>query len=399
MQPMEGFRVLDLTHVLAGPFCTYQLAVQGADVIKIESPHQPDMTRVEGVDQSLSDQFYGTYFQAQNGGKRAITLDLTKKEGQQILRQLIKTADVLVQNFSGDKLAALGFGPEAAQALNPKLIYCSMTGFGRTGPKAHDPAYDNVIQSFSGLMSANVMGEQGAVRIGPPVVDYGTGAQAALAITGALLRRERTGDAQIIDVSMLDCAMMLMSEMVAGTLATGQSPGVYGNDHPKYAGYRVFQTADEPLMIGAFTNAQLARLLKVLGEDEQARLVHETARSKIPAMRQSLVDLMQTHFSRLSASYWENTLNHAHIPAARVRKLQESLQEAQINARAGLQEVPDPLNDACPAKLPVAGYMYAEDGPALHRRPPQWGEHTDEVLNGLGYDAGAIAALRKARIV
>ncbi|MEM7670323.1 MAG: CoA transferase, partial [Pseudomonadota bacterium] len=189
MRPFEDVRVLDLTHVLAGPFATFQLAVLGADVIKIEAPDRPDMTRNEGVSADLNDAHYGTYFLGQNGGKRSLTLDLATPEGRGILGQLIARADVLVQNYSGAGLDEHGFGAETALEINPRLIYCSMTGFGRTGPKQNDPAYDIIIQAFSGIMAANGTADTSPVRVGPPMVDYGTGAQAALAISAALYQR------------------------------------------------------------------------------------------------------------------------------------------------------------------------------------------------------------------
>jgi crotonobetainyl-CoA:carnitine CoA-transferase CaiB-like acyl-CoA transferase len=190
MQPFEGIRVIDLTHVYAGPFCTYQLAVLGADVIKVESPQTPDMTRYEGGVASLNAQGLGTSFISQNAGKRALALDLKSEQGVAILKRFVVTADVLVENYRGGTLTRLGLGYEAMAEVNPELIYCSITGFGHAGEKSGDRAYDVIIQAFSGAMAAN--GEQNSppVRIGPPMVDYGTGAQAALAISSALQNRQ-----------------------------------------------------------------------------------------------------------------------------------------------------------------------------------------------------------------
>ena len=399
MRPLDGIRVLDLTHVLAGPFCTFQLAVLGADVIKIEAPDRPDMTRSEGVLPELNTALFGTYFQAQNGGKRAITLDLKSAAGKAIMRKLIAGADVLVQNYAGNALAELGFGHDAAAAINPALIYCTLTGFGRTGDKADHGAYDIIVQAFSGLMAGNVASADGPQRVGPPMVDYGTGAQAALAIVAALHQRERTGKGQIIDVSMLDSAMMLMSAMVTDCLTDGKPPQPHGNAHAKYAGYSTYPTAEGLLMIGAYTNAQLARLLDALGETVRAAEVRTTPRGEIAAARDADAALIRRHLQARTAAEWERILNAADVPAARVRGLDEALAEPQVASRPVLQTVERHESGIGPTRLPVAGFSYAHGSPSLDRRAPLLGEHTDEVLGELGYGADDLKRLRDAAVV
>ena len=224
MQAFDGIRILDLTHVLAGPFSTYQLALLGADVIKIESRDATDMSRETGPDDDLNEVMMGTHFMTQGSNKRAITLNLKTEEGRQIMTQLIETADVLVENFKRGTLEKLGFSYETMKQINPKIIYCSITGFGHTGPKGEDGAFDNVIQAYSGIMEATGPADDRSVMVGPPVLDYGTGAQAAFAISAALLRRERSGESQHIDISMLDCALMLMSSSVLNHSQTGLPP-------------------------------------------------------------------------------------------------------------------------------------------------------------------------------
>jgi len=396
MKPFEGIRVLDLTHVLAGPFCTFQLGVLGADVIKIEPPDNPDMTREEGVVPGLNELAYGTYFQAQNAGKRAITLNLQEQAGRDILKRLIKTADVLVQNYAGDALEELGFGYEAASTIQPKLIYCSLTGYGRTGPKANHPAYDVVIQAFSGLMSANGTAETGPVRVGPPMVDYGTGAQAALAISAALLQREKTGKGQRIDVSMLDAALMLMSASVVDTVTTGKPPQPHGNHHPHYAGYRTFETADGLLMIGAWTNRQLARLLVAIGESDRAAQVLQTPRSQVGEMAASDAELIAGCMKSRTAEQWESILNEARVPAAKVRALDETLQHEQLKSRQVLQQTGSAPHEGSPPRFPVAAFSYEHGAPGLERPPPRLGEHTDEILAELGLSNSEIKSLRAA---
>ena len=399
MRPFEGIRVLDLTHVLAGPFCTYQLATLGADVIKIEGPHRPDMTREETCIPGLDDELYGTYFLAQNSGKRAITLDLRDARGKEIFTKLVESADVLVQNFAGDSLEDLGFGYEAVSQINSKIIYCSMTGFGRTGPKANHPAYDVVIQAYSGLMAAN--GEEGTppTRVGPPMVDYGTGAQAALAVSAALFQRTQTGKGQFIDVSMLDSAMMLMSSHVTDTLAKGTPPGAHGNVHPTNAGYRTYQTKDSTIMIGAWTNRQLSRLMNVLGEKDRAEEILSVRRKDIGKYIQNDTALIEAHIRTKTADEWEAVLNEAHVPAARVRTIDEAVDSEQIQSRKGLQTMVQNGLQGLPARLPVSGFAYEHGSPTVDRPPPRLGEHTEEVLKDLGYSDEEVASMREAGVV
>lgn len=393
MKPLVGIRVLDLTHVLAGPFCTHQLAMLGADVIKIEPPSKPDMTREEGVIPELNDKQYGTYFQAQNAGKRAITLDLKSAEGAAAMRKLAAGADVLVQNFAGHAMKRLGFGYDEVARVNPQLVYCSISAFGSTGPKAGHPAYDVVIQAYSGLMASNGTPDTRPVRVGPPMVDYGTGAQAALAISAALLQRERTGKGQFIDVAMLDAALMLMSASVTDTIATGTPPEPHGNVHPKYAGYATFETADGLLMIGAWTNKQLASLLRTLGEAKRATAVENTSRADIARGQCKDRQLIAKHLTAKSAFEWEQLLNEAHVPAARIRTIDEAISEDQVKSRAVLQPSGNAAADG-PVSLPTAAFTYVHGSPSIDRPPPRHGEHTNDVLEEFGFSAEEIRSLR-----
>ncbi len=399
MQPFENIRVIDMTHVLAGPFCTYQLAVLGADVIKVEPPHDPDMSRIEGVTQSLNDEQYGTYFMAQNAGKRAISVDIKSAQGKRILFQLAETADVLVDNYRGGVLDRLGLGYADMKRANPRLIYCSLTGFGHSGPKRHDPAYDVVIQAFSGIMAANGEANAPPVRVGPPMVDYGTGAQAALAISSALFQRERTGIGQRIDVAMLDAALMMMSAHVSATQANGQPPVAHGNAHPKYAGYATYETRDGMLMIGAWTNKQMSKLFRALGDAERGDLVEKTSRAEIGARRDEDAAFLREVLAGKTADDWELILNEAGVPASRVRRLDEALAHEQVASRRVLQTYPGSDRSGAPKSLPVAAFTFEHGGPAPQRPPPRAGEHTAEILAELGYNEAEINALEQKGVI
>ena len=399
MRPFEGIRVLDLTHVLAGPFSTFQLAVLGADVIKIEPPANPDMTREESAIRALSDEDYGTLYLGQNAGKRAITLDLKTDQGRDVLRKLVAGADVLVENYRSGKMSELGLGYEDLSAINPQLIYCSLTGFGQTGPKAKHPAYDVVIQAYSGLMMANGEENSDPVRVGPPMVDYGTGAQAALAISAALYQRGRTGKGQRIDVSMLDGALMLMCSQVTSTLCTGSPPNAHGNDHPDYAGYSAYETGDGLLMIGAHTTRQAADIFYAIGDTPLGDEVAAMSRDELRAARSRLADVLTRVLLTRTAQEWEDILNDGGVPAARVRRLDEALGEDQVASRRVLQTYDGPGGPEQTRRLAVAAYSFAHGGPKLDRPPPRLGEHTEEVLAELGFEADEIANLKTDGII
>ena len=380
MQAFEGIRVLDFTHVLAGPFCTYQLAVMGAEVIKIESPVRPDMMRGEGASAGLANEARGSQFLAQGANKKSLLLDINSDAGKALVLKLVKTADVLVENFRGGVMEKLGLDYTALKAVNPRLIYCSMSGFGQTGPKGNHPAYDNVIQAFSGLMAHTGSAATAPVRVGPPVLDYGTGAQAAFAIASALFQRTHSDCGQYIDVAMLDAAIMLMSTSVVDTQVTQAAPTPPGNSSLSHPGYGCFDASRGQIMIGAFTSKQHADLWQVLGREdiasEVAGLNTNALSGRLDADRKVLADLLLTQ----TAQHWEDTLNEAGVPAARVRKLDEALAHPQVASRRVLQQAVAYSDEDHSLKTPVAAFHYEHDGPAVTHHAPPGGQHTDCLL-------------------
>src|SRR6185295_3852671 len=243
MRPFEGIRVIDVTHVLAGPFAAYQLAVLGADVIKVDDPNDPDQSRSSGTDKQLNDAQMGTGFLTQASNKRAITLDLKTERDREILKKLVATADVFVENYRPGAFEALGLGYEDLSKINPRLIYASFSAFGQTGPRGNQTAYDHVIQATSGIMAMTGTKEVNPVKFGSPAIDYATGMTGAFALSAALFQRERTGKGQRIDMAMLDVAMILMSSLLTGYLRNGVHPKPHGNRH-SYATNGAFQAKD-----------------------------------------------------------------------------------------------------------------------------------------------------------
>ena len=392
MRAFEGIRVLDFTHVFAGPFATFQLSVMGAEVIKIEPPDNPDMMRELGANVELNQQGIGLNFQVNNQGKKAISLNLKHPDGLKIARQLIATADVLVENYTHG-LNAFGLGPKDALAINPQLIYCEMSGFGRNNIFGDRPAYDTIIQAVSGMMSVNGEANQAKLRVGPPLVDYGTGAQAAFAISAALFQRSRTGKGQVIEVNMLDAAMMMMSPQVADAIQRGKTDQRGGNNSPDYAGYAVFPCQDDDLMVGAFSPLQHAKLFKVLNLGELIELPEKITLDWLKQHSKELRELMLPIFTKETAAHWEKHLNAHDIPAARVRDMYDMLSNEQQHRAVTSQFK---RNSEREITSPIAAFNFSDDGPDLETRCARHGEDTDAVLTELGLSPERLVELRKS---
>jgi crotonobetainyl-CoA:carnitine CoA-transferase CaiB-like acyl-CoA transferase len=395
MQAFENVTVLDLTHVLAGPFATYQLAVLGANVIKIESPKCFDMARSDGANLDEVGVGMGVEYQAQNANKRSLLLDLSTPDGQDVLKRMSIAADVLVENYAAGTLDRFGLGAKHLMALNPRLVYCSITGFGQSGAKRGHPAYDNVIQAYSGLMHATGTSQSGPIKVGPPVLDYITGAQAAFGIATALFQRERSGRGQRIDVAMLDAAIVSMSAAVMGVLETQEPPQRLGNASPS-PGYAAYETSDGLLMVGAYNAAQHERLYTVLGLDDLAADVKGGTVADM-ARRSSDVERIAAIMITRSADTWEKILTEAHVPAARVRSLDEALGSLNALERRVLQS---PQNDAdTRRRFPVAAFHFADNGPIVRTAPPRPGQHSINILQEFGFSRDVIAALTARGVV
>ncbi len=394
-RPFEGIRVIDVTHVLAGPFAAYQLALLGADVIKVEHPDDPDQSRDSGSDLALNDARMGTYFLTQAANKRSLTLDLKAPAGQQILKRLIAGADVLVENYRPGAFAALGLGYEALAAINPKLIYCSISAFGQGGPRGAQTAYDHVIQATSGIMAATGTPEVNPIKFGAPAIDYATGTMAAFALAAALFQRERSGRGQRIDLAMLDVAMMLQASHVTGYLRTGRGAKPAGNKH-LHATNSAYQTQDGLVMLGASNLRQQKRLWAALERPEMAKADNAARTAGRDEEEAVLAEIMLTR----TADEWEGFLQARHVPAARVRTMVEALADPHLATRGVVHR----FKEGAPGVegafgVPVAAFRLAHGGPQVDSPPPSLGEDTDAVLAELGYGAADVAALRRDGVV
>lgn len=388
-QPFDGLRVLDLTHVLAGPYATYQLALMGAHVLKIEEPVDGDMVRPTGGPADMRAADLGTSFQAQNANKSSVVLDLKQASGRAAAARLAAHADVVVVNYRTGALDAAGLDYETLSAENPSVIFCSMTGYGSQGPRAEYTAYDNVIQASSGLMTVNGTRDTRPVMIGAPLLDYGTGYAAAFAISAALLHRERTGEGQCIDLAMQDVALTLMSSAVVRYLNDDSFPVRDGNTGPNVA-YGCHPTADGLLMIGAYSPKQSARLWRLLGEEDEARIVEALDVSALSERAARQIEILSKALPMCSAEDWVKRMQAVGVPAAKVVDLPEAIAETDA-ARPGLfGESPEQSDmPELHARVPVASFRFDHGGPALRRPPPRHGEQTQRVLELLEGDPRA----------
>ncbi len=393
--PLAGVRVLDLSRVLAGPWCTQTLADLGADVWKIEAPGQGDDTRgwtppdVDGE---------STYFMCTNRSKRSLAIDLRHPEGRALARRLALQADVLVENYRLGALARFGLDYDTLSQAHPGLIYCSISGYGRTGPRAAEPGYDFVIQAESGLMSITGEPEGAPMKLGVAITDLVTGMNATQAVLAALLARQKTGKGQLIDLALLDSAVNVLANVGAGYLAAGQVPQRLGNGHPTVVPYQIFATADGAFALGVGNDAQFAALCAALGRPEWAEDERYRKNRSRALNRGSLVPALQQIFMTQSSEHWLARIRAAGIPAGPVRTVPQALDAPEIAARGLLADTPDARHGSL--RLMRSPLHLRGTPPREPAAPPRLGEHTDEVLaQALGASAADIQAWRHAGAV
>ncbi len=403
---LEHLRVLDLTRVLAGPWCTQLLADLGADVIKIERPGGGDDTRAWGPpylkDAQGRDTSEAAYYLAANRGKRSVTVDISRPEGQQLLRALAAKSDVVVENYKVGQLAKYGLDHQSLATVNPRLIYCSITGFGQSGPYADRAGYDFIIQAMGGFMS--ITGERddlpggGPQKAGVAVSDLMTGMYATVAILAAVAQRERTGTGQHIDLALLDTVVAMLANMNMNYLVSGKPPGRAGNAHQNIVPYQVFAAADGHVVIAVGNDGQYVKFCAVAGRPELATDARFAKNADRVRNRSVLVPLLEDIVRARPAAFWTEKLEAAGVPCGPINSIAQALDDPQIRHRGLRIELPHPLAGTVPL---VGNPIQMSASSAEYRRPPPLlGEHTDEVLREVaGLDAAAISALRAQRVL
>ncbi len=389
-RPYQDMRVLDATHVLSGPFASYQLGLLGAEVIRIDRPDEADPVRGRGPVAALNARGQGLNYLTQGANKRSIVLDLKRPEGLALFWKLAETADVFLENFRTGALAALGIDFATFSARNNRIVYCSLTGFGQSGPLAPVGAYDPVIQAISGMMRPDASGRP--VRAGGPIVDYASGMAAAFAISAALLQRERFGGAQHIDCSMLETALTLIGPAVVAE----RYGGTRDVSMPHDPGLDCYRTMEGFFQAGCYTVAQNRRFwLSMDRPDLAAPGSWEELWALAEPMREAFAATMLTR----SADAWEAHFQTLRIPGARVRSLAEAARLSHLDARGFFADVDLPGFDGGPVQLPGAAFRFAHDSAGIDAPPPAAGADTDAVLVELGFSPEAIAGLHAAGVI
>lgn len=389
MGALQGIRVLDLSRVLAGPWCGQTLADLGAEVIKIERPKIGDDTRMWGPpwmkNNKGEDTFEAAYYQSANRNKKSVAIDIASFEGQELIRALAADSDIIIENYKAGSLQKYGLDYATLSAINPRLVYCSITGFGQTGPRSSEPGYDFIIQGMGGLMS--ITGEKddlpggGPQKVGVAFSDLATGLYATIAIQAALLNRHITGVGQYIDMALLDVQVALLANQGMNYLTSNQIPQRYGNAHANIVPYQVFRASDQDFIIACGNDKQFIALSKAIGLAELAQDSRFKTNTLRIQHRTEIIDLLSKHFLKNTAKYWVEAIQAVQVPVGLINNLEQTFAEPQVQARNMLVEIKHPLQDkfnmiGSPLKLSATPVEYKNS-------PPMLGEHTDEVLVGI----------------
>ncbi|WP_321374864.1 CaiB/BaiF CoA-transferase family protein [Pseudomonas extremaustralis] len=406
MGALTGYRVLDLSRVLAGPWCGQTLADLGAEVIKVERPGVGDDTRGWGPpwmkgqnDERTSE---ASYYQSTNRGKLSVALNLASPQGQELVRALATDCDVLIENYKAGSLAKYGLDYASLAQLNPRLVYCSVTGFGQTGPRAAEPGYDFIVQGIGGLMS--ITGERddlpggGPQKVGVAFSDLMTGLYSTVAIQAALLSREKTGLGQHIDMALLDVQVATLCNQSQNYLASGKAPGRYGNAHANIVPYQVFRASDQDFIIACGNDSQFVALCEAIGLAHLPEDPRFTRNAERVANREAIIEILSAHFLQGRAEEWIGRVHPRGVPIGAINSIAQALDEPQVKARNMLVTIPHPLK---PDFVTVGSPIKLSGTPVEYLRPaPMLGEHTDEVLKRrLGLDDERLAQLKASGVI
>ncbi len=401
---LNGIRVLDLTRVLAGPWCSQNLADLGADVIKVERPGAGDDTRAWGPpflkDREGRDTTDAAYYLAANRNKRSVEIDLACAAGQQAVRELARLSDVVLENYKVGQLRKYGLDYASLAGVNPRLVYCSVTGFGQTGPWAHRAGYDFIIQALGGLMSITGEADErpggGPQKVGVAVSDLMTGMYATQAVLVALLHRERTGEGQYIDVALLDVQVAMLANMNTNFLVSGQPPRRWGNAHPNIVPYQAFHAADQWIVVAVGNDDQYRRFCELADRPDLFHDERFARNSDRVRNRETLVPLIAELIAQRPAAWWLEALERTGVPCGPINDLRQVFDNEQVRARN--LRIAIEREDAGPVPLVGSPLKMSATPPSYRLPPPRLGEHTAQVLRELlGYDDAAIAAVRGAR--
>jgi crotonobetainyl-CoA:carnitine CoA-transferase CaiB-like acyl-CoA transferase len=397
LKPLDGIKVLDLSRVLAGPWCTQLLADLGAEVVKIERPGSGDDTRHWGPPWfGQGDDRVAAYFLSCNRGKKSAAIDLAQAEGAALVRALAAKADVLVENFKVGGLDKFGLDAASLRAANPRLVYASITGFGQDGPHADRAGYDYIIQGMGGLMSVTGRPDNepggGPLRVGVAVVDLFTGMYTAVSILAALYQREKSGEGAHIDMALFDTQLAVLANQASNALVSGKDPPRQGNTHPNIVPYQLFAAADKPLIIAVGNDRQFARLAALCGHPEWAADERFATNAARVANRAEIVRLIGECICRKQAAEWFDKLDTAGIPAGPINSISEALADVQAQHRQMVRSI---------AGVPMVGSPVRLNGKRADSDlpPPALGEHTSDVLETLGLNVEAIERLRTAKVI
>lgn len=376
---LENIKVLDLSRVLAGPYCTMILGDLGADVLKVEAPGGSDETRGWGppFKEDVS-----AYYLSANRNKKAITVDLRTEEGAEIIKTLVCESDVVINNFKVGKMESFGLGYDTLSELNPGIVYCSITGFGETGPERHMPGYDFVIQAMSGLMSITGTTDSGPQKSGVAIVDVLTGLYACIGIQAALLERTVSGKGQKLDISLYDSAVSALINIGSGYLMSEKIPAALGNTHANIVPYQTFRTADGEMVIAVGNDLQFAALCSVLGKPELALDERYKTNPDRVENREQLVPLLQERLVTKETAFWQEQFKKCNVPSGPIQNLAEVVNDKQLQARDMFIEHNHPT--AGRIKMIGSPLKLSRTPVEIKRHPPMPGEHNEEIFNRLG---------------